>query len=187
MNIQTANGKSFINNKPLVDKYTIDLVTNTSNPTEIRFVVKGGSPTREIFSCDYQNIIIDHRNPDLLIINAPNFYGEFSDDNCVNISYTHLINGLNNKTKLVIKNQVLVDKYTLVLLPDGGATGTYFLSIQKDLGAGLVEIASVTYNNMLIDAIDPDKIIISSPTFYAELTSSNCDRVDYGFITSALR
>lgn len=187
MNTQTANGKSFINNKPLVDKYTIDLVTNTSNPTEIRFVVKQGSPSSEIFSCDYQNIIIDHRNPDLLIINAPNFYGEFSDDNCVNISYNHLINGLNNKTKLVIKNQLLVDKYTLVLLPDGGVTGTYFLSIQKDLGAGLVEIASVTYNNMLIDAIDPDKIIISSPTFYAELTSNNCDRVDYGFITGALR
>ena len=187
MNTQTANGKSFINNKPLVDKYTIDLVTNTSNPTEIRFVVKQGDPSREIFSCDYQNIIIDHRNPDLLIINAPNFYGEFSDDNCVNISYSHLINGLNNKTKLVIKNQLLVDKYTILLVPDGGATGTYYLSIKKDLGSGLVEIASVTYNNMLIERIDPDKIVISSPTFYAELTDNNCDTVDYNFITSALK
>jgi hypothetical protein len=187
MNIQTANGKSFINNKPLDDKYIIDLVTNTSNPTEIRFVVKGGSPTREIFSCDYQNLIIDHRNPDLLIINAPNFYGEFSDDNCVNISYTHLINGLNNKTKLVIKNEVLVDKYTILLLQDGSGTGTYFLSIQVDNGGGLEEVASVSYTDMLIDSINPNKTIISSPTFYAELTANNCTDFRYSWITSALR
>jgi hypothetical protein len=187
MNIQTANGKSFINNKPLVNKYIIDLVTNTSNPTEIRFVVKGGSPAREIFSCDYQNLIIDHRNPDLLIINAPNFYGEFSDDNCVNISYTHLINGLNNKTKLVIKDEILDKKYSLLLLQDGGVSGTYFLSIQKDNGSSFVEVAMVSYTDMIINAIDPNKIIISSPTFYAELTANNCANVDYGFITAALR
>ena len=187
MNTQTANGKSFINNKPLVDKYTIDLVTNTSNPTEIRFVVKQGSPSREIFSCDYQNIIIDHRNPDLLIINAPNFYGEFSDDNCVNISYSHLINGLNNKTKLVIKNQLLVDKYTILLLPDGGATGTYFLSIQLDRGTGLEEVANVSYNCMTINSIDDRITIITAPTFYGEFTGDNCTDFSYAWITNALR
>ncbi len=185
MNIQTSNGKSFINNKPLVNKYTINLVTNSSNPNEVRFTVKVSNA--EVFSCDYKNVVIDHRNPELLVVNAPNFYGEFSTSNCVNISYTDLINGLNTNTKLVIKNEYLVDKYTILLLQDGSGTGTYFLSIQKDLGAGLEEIASVSYSGMTINGIDDRITIITAPTFYGEFSGENCTDFRYSWITSALR
>ena len=70
---------------------------------------------------------------------------------------------------------------------DGSATGTYFLSIQQDLGSGLVEIASVSYNGMTINSIDDRITIITAPTFYAELTGNNCTDFTYGFITNALR
>ena len=185
MNIQTANGKSFINNKPLVNKYDIALVTNPSNSNDVRFTVSVSNA--EVFSCDYKNVVIDNRNIDLLVVNAPNFYGEFSSDNCTNISYDDLISGLNTNTKLVIKNDILVDKYTILLQQDGSATGTYFLSIQQDLGSGLVEIASVSYNGMTINSIDDRITIITAPTFYAELTGNNCTDFTYAFITNALR
>lgn len=187
MNTQTANGKSFINNKPLVDKYTIALSTSGSNQENVRFSVFQGSPLVEVFSCDYKNIVIDNRDDTLLVVNAPNFYGEFSADNCNDISYDNLINSLVNPGKLVIKDEVLTNKYTIIIEPDGSLTGTYVLSIQRDMGAGVTEIASVSYNNMLVNGIDHDKIIISSPTFYAELTANNCDLVDYNAITNALR
>jgi hypothetical protein len=180
MNTQTANGKCFINNKPLDDKYTIKLVTNIN---EIRFIVTQFDPPMEVFSCDYKNVIIDNRNPDLLVVNAPNFYGEFSIDNCIDISYTNLISGLSNNTKLIIKNEVLIDKYTVLLLQDGSVSGTYFLSIQIDNE----EVACVSYTDMLINAIDRNITIISSPTFYAELTVDNCNDWSYRFITQALR
>jgi hypothetical protein len=93
-----------------------------------------------------------------------------------------------NNTKLLIKDEVLTNKYTLVLLADGSATGTYFLSIQRDLvGAGSVEVASVSYNNMLINGMDATKTIISSPEIYAELTADNCTDFTYNFITLGLR
>ena len=92
-----------------------------------------------------------------------------------------------NNTKFFIKDEVLDKKYRLLLSADGGATGTYFLSILKDNGASYDEIASVSYTDMIINAIDPNKIIISSPEIYAELTNDNCANVDYNFITNALR
>jgi hypothetical protein len=118
-----------------------------------------------------------------LVVNAPNFYGEFSIDNCIDISYTNLISGLSNNTKLIIKNEVLIDKYTVLLLQDGSVSGTYFLSIQIDNE----EVACVSYTDMLINAIDRNITIISSPTFYAELTVDNCNDWSYRFITQALR
>jgi len=92
-----------------------------------------------------------------------------------------------NNTKFFIKDEVLDKKYSLLLVADGGATGTYFLSIQKDNGSSFVEVAMVSYTDMIINAIDPNKIIISSPEIYAELTTNNCANVDYNFITTALR
>jgi hypothetical protein len=182
MNTQIANGKCFINNKPLDDKYSIKLLTNIN---EIRFIVTQSSI--EIFSCDYKNVIIDNRNPDLLIINAPNFYGEFSVNNCVDISYTNLISGLSTSTKLIIKNEVLVNRYSVFIVQDGAASGTYFLSIGIDRGTFIEEVASVPYTNMLIDGLDPNKTIISAPTFYGEFTVDNCMDFTYRFITQALR
>jgi hypothetical protein len=180
MNPQVANGKCFINNKPIDDKYIIKLVTNVN---EIRFAVTTSSTAIEIFSCDYENVVIDNRNPELLVINAPNFYGEFSTDNCIDISYTKLLSGLSTKTKLIIKNEILVDKYSVILLQDGGVTGTYFLSISI-LGE---ELASVAYTDMSINGLDRAMTIISAPTFYGEFTSDNCLDFHYSFITSALR
>jgi hypothetical protein len=86
---------------------------------------------------------------------------------------------------LYIVDQVLVDKYTVVLKYDATGLGTCFLSIQKDLGAGVVEVASVSYNDMMISGIDPAKTVISAPKFYAELTANNCVDFGYTFITSA--
>jgi hypothetical protein len=187
MNIQTANGKSFINNKPLVNKYSISLKSNPSNENNVRFSVSISNI--EVFSCDYKNVVIDNRDSDLLVVNAPNFYGEFSDDNCVDISYDNLINSLSYSGKLVIKDEVLTNPYTVLLQADGGFTGAYYLSIQQDrgTGGGVEEIASVSYTNMLIDGSDLTKTIISSPTFYAELTANNCADFGYTFITNALR
>ena len=189
MNTQTANGKSFINNKPLVDKYTIALSTSGSNQDNVRFSVFQGSPSVEIFSCDYKNVVIDNRDATLLVVNAPNFYGEFSDDNCVDISYDTLINSLVNPGKLVIKDEVLANPYVILLVADGSASGTYYLSIRIDrnTGGGEEEVACVSYTDMLINSIDLTKTIISSPTFYAELTANNCKDFGYTFITSALR
>jgi hypothetical protein len=93
-----------------------------------------------------------------------------------------------NNTKLFIKDEVLDKKYTILLLADGGATGTYFLSIQRDTGSGSsVEVASVSYTSMLINGMDNNKTIISSPEIYAELTANNCTDFGYGTITNALR
>jgi hypothetical protein len=92
-----------------------------------------------------------------------------------------------NNTKFFIKDEVLDKKYRLLLSADGTATGTYFLSILKDNGSTYEEVASVSYTDMIINAIDPNKIIISSPEIYAELTNDNCANVDYNFITNALR
>jgi hypothetical protein len=182
MNTQIANGKCFINDKPLDDKYSIKLLTNIN---EIRFIVTQLSI--EIFSCDYKNVIIDNRNPDVLVINAPNFYAEFSVNNCIDISYANLISGLSASTKLIIKNEVLVNKYSVFLIQDGNATGTYFLSISIDNGGGLEEVASVPYTNLLINGLDLNKTIISAPTFYGEFTVDNCNDFSYRFITQSLR
>ena len=98
------------------------------------------------------------------------------------------MSNLINNTKLFIKDEFLPNKYTVLLLADGGGTGTYFLSIQRDLtGGGIVEVASVSYNNMLINGMDATKTIISSPEIYAELTIENCTDFGYGTITNALR
>jgi hypothetical protein len=184
MNTQIANGKCFINNKPIDYKYSIKLLTNIN---EIRFIVTQFDPPIEVFSCDYKNVIIDNRNPDVLVINAPNFYGEFSVDNCIDISYTNLISGLSTSTKLIIKNEVLVNKYSVSLIHDGAMSGTYFLSINIDNGNGLEEVASVPYTNLLINGLDPNKTIISAPTFYGEFTADNCYDFSYRFITQSLR
>ena len=184
MNTQIANGKCFINDKPLDDKYSIKLLTNIN---EIRFIVNQFTPSIEVFSCDYKNVIIDNRNPDLLVINAPNFYGEFSVDNCTDISYSNLISGLSTSTKLIIKDEDLDNKYSVALMQDGGATGTYFLSISLDNGGTMEEVVSVPYTNMLINGLNPNKTIISAPTFYGEFTSENCADFNYNFITQALK
>jgi hypothetical protein len=122
-----------------------------------------------------------------LVVNAPNFYGEFSIDNCIDISYTNLISGLSTSTKLIIKDEVLTNLYVILLVADGSVSGTYYLSIRVDRGAGEEEVACVSYTDMLINSIDLRKTIISSPTFYAELTANNCKDFGYNFITSALR
>jgi hypothetical protein len=92
-----------------------------------------------------------------------------------------------NNTKFFIKDEILDKKYSLLLVADGAITGTYFLSIRKDTGSSYDEIACVAYTDMIINASNPNKIIISSPEIYAELTVDNCANVDYAFITNALR
>ncbi len=98
------------------------------------------------------------------------------------------MSNLINNTKLFIKDEVLDKKYSVGLLADGGSTGTYFLSIQRETGGGsTVEVASVSYTSMLINGMDVNKTIISSPEIYAELTANNCIDFSYNFVTLALR
>jgi len=102
MNTQIANGKCFINNKPLVDKYSISLVKDTNESISYRFtVIQDGEV---IFTCPYELIVIDNRDPLLLVINAPNFYGEFSTDNTVDSSYSNLINSISLLGNLTISD-----------------------------------------------------------------------------------
>jgi hypothetical protein len=135
----------------------------------------------------------------LLKINSTNGYFEFNNINLSNINGTPFVSindaldiinfeivELSVRRKLIIKNEVLTNKYTVTLLQDGSATGVYFLSIKLDLGSGLVEVASVSYTDMLINGIEQHMTIISAPDFYAELTINNCNDHTYNFITNAL-
>lgn len=94
-----------------------------------------------------------------------------------------------DNSKLFILNEVLANKYNVLLLQDGNATGNYRLSIQIDrgTGSGYEEVASVPYTNMLIDGIDDHLTIINSPTFYGEFSANNCVDFTYNFITLALQ
>ena len=94
-----------------------------------------------------------------------------------------------DNSKLFILNEVLANKYNVLLLQDGSVTGNYRLSIQIDrgTGSGYEEVASVPYTNMLINSIDDHLTIINSPTFYGEFSANNCVDFTYNFITLALQ
>ena len=173
------NAKFYIINVAEVNKYTIALIPSATNPVNYRFSVTQLGAV--VFSCDYNDIQIDSSSATSILIQADNFYGEFSALNCVDYTYTNLISGLTNLTISSVEITRPANTTAYIAKDVVGTIMTFSNALKSNAGNGYVtkirlmgDVSTQTFKAKLhLYSISPSAVVDNDPftLLYANTTN----------------